>query len=338
MEMAKPKSATDTPIYQIQVTLEGIKPPIWRRLLVRSDITLADLHHIIQAAFGWEDYHLHQFLVRGTYYGEPHPDYFDYGDMQDEQGVTLGQIATSEGFKFRYEYDFGDSWLHQVLVEKSLPPEQGRSYPVCIKGRRACPPEDVGGIWGYYYFLEAIQDPDHEEHDEYLEWIGGEFDPEAFDLEEVNQALAAFSQGLMRLGKLPPLYRFILNPYADVRFSRCPICEQKMGQRKVPLFIHVAPFNAIVLGYTCRYCPDCDLLIAHQDQIEALLANRFAEHAPEVIGNDYLVIGTVERKAWREGMKQPKGIDDMLAHLHDFKEVLTVEYQPAGWYPADEPD
>jgi hypothetical protein len=141
-----------------------------------------------------------------------------------------------------------------------------------------------------------------------------------------------------RLGKLPPQYTFILNPYTDVRFSRCPMCDQKMHQRKVPLFIHVDPFNPVVLGYTCRYCPACDLLIAHQDRIEALLANLFAEHAPSVIGNDYLVLGTVERTAWREGMKQPKGIGDMLEHLHDFKEVRTVECRPAGWYPADELD
>jgi hypothetical protein len=336
--MAKSKSATDAPIYQIKVTLEGSKPPIWRRLLVRSDVTLAELHDIIQAAFGWWDYHLHQFIVGETYFGVPDPDYEGYLEMNDEQDVTLRQVAPREGFKFRYEYDFGDSWLHQVLVEKILSPEPGQDYPVCIRGRRARPPEDVGGIGGYYHFLEAVQDPDHEEHDEYLEWVGGEFDPEAFDLEEVNQALAALRRKSTRLGKLPPMYRFILNPYTDARFTRCPICEQKMRQRKVPLFIHVDPFHPIVLGYTCRYCPDCDLLIAHQDQIEALLANLFAERAPEVTGNDYLVIGTVERNVWREEMKQPKGIDDMLAHLHDFKDVLTVEYQPAGWYPADEPD
>ena len=336
--MTPTKRATDTPIFQIKVTLEGSKPPIWRRLLVRSDITLGDLHHIIQAAFGWEGYHLHQFLVGGAYYGEPHPDYLGYVDMHDEQDVTLRQVAPREGSKFRYEYDFGDSWLHQVLVEKILPPEPGQVYPVCIKGRRACPPEDVGGIWGYYGFLEAIQDPDHEEHDEYLEWVGGAFDPEAFDLEEVNQALTTIRRGLPRLGKLPPLYRFILNPYTEARFSRCPSCEQKTRQRKVPLFIHVDPLHSIALGYTCRYCPDCDLLIAHQDQLEALLSNYFAERDPEVIGNDYLVVGTVERKAWREGMKQPQGVDDMLAQLHDFKEVLTIDYEPAGWYPADEPD
>jgi hypothetical protein len=192
--MTKTKKATDVPIYQIKVTLEESKPPIWRRLLVRSDITLAGLHRIIQAAFGWGDYHLHQFIVGEIYFGEPHPDYDDYLEMHDERKITLHRIAQREGFKFRYEYDFGDSWLHQVLVEKILPQEPGRDYPVCVKGRRACPPEDVGGIWGYYHFLEAIQDPEHEEHSEYLEWIGGEFDPEAFDLDEVNQALGTLRQ------------------------------------------------------------------------------------------------------------------------------------------------
>jgi hypothetical protein len=188
--MKASKGTAVAPIYQIKVTLEDTRPPIWRRLLVRSDITLGDLHTIIQAAMGWWDYHLHQFIVGETYFGVPDPDYDSYMEMRDEQGVTLGQIAPREGFKFRYEYDFGDGWLHQVLVEKALSPEPGQSYPLCIKGRRACPPEDVGGTWGYVNFLEAIQDPDHEEHDEYLDWVGGDFDPEAFDLDEVNEVLS----------------------------------------------------------------------------------------------------------------------------------------------------
>jgi hypothetical protein len=188
--MTAAKRAAKGPIYQIKVTLEESKPPIWRRLLVRSDITLGDLHAIIQAAMGWWDYHLHQFIVGETYYGVPDPDYDDYLEMHDEEEVILGQVAPREGVKFRYEYDFGDGWLHQVLVEKVLPPEPGQSYPVCVKGRRACPPEDVGGMWGYQDFLEAIQDPNHEEHEEYLEWVGGEFDPEAFDLDGVNVALS----------------------------------------------------------------------------------------------------------------------------------------------------
>ncbi|MFC2029407.1 plasmid pRiA4b ORF-3 family protein [Chloroflexota bacterium] len=189
--MATNGRAVDDTIYQIKVTIEGSRPPIWRRLLVHSDTPLSSLHEIIQAAFGWEGSHLHQFIDGHTYYGQPDPEYPLDIDMRDEQGVTLAQIATGEGAKFRYEYDFGDSWLHQILVEEVLRPEPDQDYPVCVKGRRACPPEDVGGIGGYAWFLEAISDPDHEEHESYSQWIGGEFDPEAFDLEEANQALAA---------------------------------------------------------------------------------------------------------------------------------------------------
>ena len=112
----------------------------------------------------------------------------------------------------------------------------------------------------------------------------------------------------------------------------CPSCEQRMHQRKVPLFIHVDPKIPLILGYTCRYCPDCDLLVAHQDEIEHLLASMFAERDPSVIGNDYLVMGTVERRLWREGMKTDKGIGELLENLHDFIEVWKLEYQPGGWY------
>ena len=118
---------------------------------MRSDITLARLHRIIQVAMGWGAAHLHQFIVGQAYIGEPHPDYGF--EMQDERRVKLSEVAPGEGFKFRYEYDFGDGWLHQVLVEKVLPPESGQVYPVCVKCRRACPPEDVGGVWGYEGFL-----------------------------------------------------------------------------------------------------------------------------------------------------------------------------------------
>ena len=175
-------------IYQIKVTLKGSKPPIWRRIQVPCNITLGELHHILQAVMGWWDYHLHQFIVGRTYYGVPDPNYDDFMDMRDESEVRLNQIA-DEGFKFVYEYDFGDSWEHVLLVEKVLSPEPGQQYPVCIKGKRARPPEDVGGVWGYEEFLEAIQDPDRPEHEMYVEWIGGEFDPEEFDLDAVNAAL-----------------------------------------------------------------------------------------------------------------------------------------------------
>ena len=141
---------------------------------------------------------------------------------------------------------------------------------------------------------------------------------------------------LPRLGKLEPMYNFILNPHVETRVSRCPNCEAKMHQRKVPLLIHIEPRHLVALGYTCRYCPDCDLLVAHQDEIEHLLASMFAEQDPSVIGNDYLVIGTVERKTWRAGLKEPMRSTDALEQLHDFKEVWSLDFQPAGWYPDDQ--
>ena len=176
-------------IYQIKITLRDSKPPIWRRLLVADDTKLSELHTIIQEAMPWWDYHLHQFEVDGVYYSTPHPE--DYRPVVDERKTNLSDVAGFEGAKFFYEYDFGDGWEHMIEVEKILPPDPGQPLPVCIKGKRACPPEDVGGIWGYYMFLEAIQDPDHPEHEDYLEWVGGEFDPEAFDLDEANEALRA---------------------------------------------------------------------------------------------------------------------------------------------------
>jgi len=139
------------------------------------------------------------------------------------------------------------------------------------------------------------------------------------------------------------MYNFILNPHTETRVSKCPICGQRMRQRKVPLFIHVDPAIPVILGYTCRYCPDCDLLVAHQAEIETLLDKMFAVRDSSVIGDDYLVMGTVERKLWREGMKTPRSIEDLVKNLHDFKQVLKLEYQPGGWYrdediALDEPD
>jgi hypothetical protein len=184
------RRASHTPqVYQIKVTLNNFRPPIWRRLQVTGNTTLAELHNIIQICMGWEDYHLHQFIIDDEYYGVPDDDYIGFIEMKNEKRYRLNQIIPGEKFKFEYEYDFGDSWDHSLIVEKILPYEEGRDYPLCIKGKRACPPEDVGGVWGYSAFLDAIQHPEHPEHDEYMEWIGEAIDPEAFDLEAINSAL-----------------------------------------------------------------------------------------------------------------------------------------------------
>ena len=175
-----------TSIYQIKVTLMGSKPPIWRRILVPDTTTLFLLHNILQVVMGWMNSHLHHFFINGEFYGEPLDD--EFGDMKtkDEARFKLNQLVSGKGFRFVYEYDFGDSWLHDLVIEKILPSENGVYYPVCIAGKQACPPEDVGGVWGYQDFLKAIANPKHPEHKDLLEWIGGSFDAEYFNLEEVN--------------------------------------------------------------------------------------------------------------------------------------------------------
>jgi len=176
-------------IYQLKITLRESKPPIWRRIQVKSNITLAKLHDIFQIVMGWTDSHLHQFIIHGVEYGVPHPDY-DYDmDMEDEKHFKLGKLISAEKERFVYQYDFGDGWEHEILVEKILPIEEDLHYPICLKGNRACPPEDCGGIGGYSDFLEAIEDVKHPEHNDMLEWIGGKFDPEEFDIEKTNKKL-----------------------------------------------------------------------------------------------------------------------------------------------------
>lgn len=181
-------------IYQLKITLSGIRPPIWRRVQVSSDYTLGDLHPVIQVAMGWCDGHLHSFTIDGEDYGMPMDDDFGFSDMEmnDESEVKLSKIIPGEKFKFSYLYDFGDSWDHQILVEKVLPPDSDATYPVCIKAKRACPPEDCGGPWGYPDLLEVIQDKNHPDHEEMLDWVGGSFDPEEVNLDQIN---AQFKRG-----------------------------------------------------------------------------------------------------------------------------------------------
>ncbi|MBI4526872.1 MAG: plasmid pRiA4b ORF-3 family protein [Deltaproteobacteria bacterium] len=183
------KKAKASEIYQLKITLKYSHPPIWRRVQVPGDMTLGKLHGVIQAAMGWYDSHLHQFIVGKAYYGLPSFDEVSELELNDERKVGLSKVLSKSKQKIVYEYDFGDSWQHEILLEKIVPPDSKTRYPICLGGARACPPEDCGGIGGYASFLQAISDPGHEEHKETLEWVGGEFDPEAFDLEAANRAL-----------------------------------------------------------------------------------------------------------------------------------------------------
>jgi hypothetical protein len=182
------------PVCQIKVTLKNPKLPIWRRIEVRGDATLGELHAVIQMAMGWTNSHLHHFIVGKPpnlrFIGAPDPHEGDdlMGEENEDQ-ITLGQVLSAAKTKITYEYDFGDSWEHEVVLEKIVEADAGTHYPQCVAGENACPPEDVGGVWGYVDFLQAINNPEHNQHEEFLEWVGGEFDPEKFDLDAVNERL-----------------------------------------------------------------------------------------------------------------------------------------------------
>jgi hypothetical protein len=169
---------------QIKITLAGTEPPVWRRIQVR-DCTPDKLHERVQTAMGWTNSHLHHFRVGDQLYGDPDlmAGNFEEFGYEDSTSTKLSDLVPKSGRKFRlvYEYGFGDSWDHELVVERVGPPEAGAKYPVCLEGERACLPEDVGGVWGYADFVDAIQNPDHEQHEDMLEWVGGSFDPEAFD-------------------------------------------------------------------------------------------------------------------------------------------------------------
>jgi hypothetical protein len=181
-------------VYQFKITLRGIRPPIWRRIQVPDNYTFWDLHVAIQDAMGWFDAHLHAFEVANPKtglveeIGIPEED-FNRGNHRTIAGWKrkIAQYFSEENTKARYVYDFGDDWVHDIKLEKILPGDKDVSYPQCLAGKRACPTEDCGGIWGYEELLEIVSDPEHEQHEEMVEWLGDEdFDPDYFDRTEVQ--------------------------------------------------------------------------------------------------------------------------------------------------------
>lgn len=191
-----PAPPTPAVVDQFKVTLLEVEPPVWRRIQV-ADGTLDALHAHIQTAFGWTNSHLHHFRIDGRLYGDPLLMAGNFGDMgyADSTKTLLSDVLPADGrrFAFEYEYDFGDGWVHEVLFEGRPRVEPKARYPLCLEGARACPPEDVGGPWGYADFLDALSDPDNDPHDEFLDWAGGAFDPESFN---PSAATARMRKGL----------------------------------------------------------------------------------------------------------------------------------------------
>lgn len=184
-------------IFQIKVSLVGSNPEIWRRICLDSNTSLSDFHLILQTTMGWENAHLHQFIKDKVYYVDYDDEegFFETVDYVSSETV-LSDLLLRARSKMVYEYDFGDSWEHSIVLEKVLPADDSVEIPVCIGGERACPPEDCGGVWGYENMLEIIKNKNHPERKEYLEWLGGDFDSEDFEIDVVNELLKSKNFGM----------------------------------------------------------------------------------------------------------------------------------------------
>ena len=189
------KTTSPVQVYQLKVTLQDGKPPIWRSIQISADVRLNKLHRVMQVLFDWTDSHLHQFIVGNErslnvqYYSASTDRGHDMEDCQPEEKVCLNEVLITLKSKIVYEYDFGDSWRHNIVLEKVLVSEPGVKYPRCLAGKRSAPPEDCGGIWGYAEMLQALVHPGDEDDDMFAEMAPEDFDPEAFDLDAVNAAI-----------------------------------------------------------------------------------------------------------------------------------------------------
>lgn len=176
-------------VYQLRIGLQHIEPLIWRRILVPDTVKLAKLDRIVQAAMGWTNSHLHEWLIDQRRYGIPDDDW-DSDDLLDERKFTVGAVLGEKVQSFAYSYDFGDGWEHRIAVEERQPVREGRNdWQMCLAGENACPPEDVGGPPGYMEFVEAMLNPQHEQHADYWRWWGGPFDPRGFSINAANMAI-----------------------------------------------------------------------------------------------------------------------------------------------------
>lgn len=187
--------ASSTPIekvYQIKIILKDSEPSIWRRVKIASSIDLLELHGIIQAAMGWKDCHMHQFVSGGRHFGDEDPD-FDY-KMTDERTVRVDELLKKEKGSITYEYDFDDSWEHMIRLEKILPGDDTPNLPVCVEGERACPPEEIGGVWGYEDMLDSLKNTRDRDHKKAMAIFGKDYDPDRLDIEEINARLAGLKK------------------------------------------------------------------------------------------------------------------------------------------------
>jgi hypothetical protein len=186
-----PAKSRQKSVYQLKVGLLETRPLVWRRFLIPSEVTLHRLHLVLQVVMGWKNYHAYRFQTGTSEYAALDPDNELHElNFKNSKQQKLGKLVSKPGSLFLYEYDFGDSWNHEMLLEAILTPEPGRHYPICLAGERACPPEDCSGSHGYAHMLKVISDPKHEEYKNYLTWLGGHFNPDQFSIDAINRRLS----------------------------------------------------------------------------------------------------------------------------------------------------
>ncbi|MCK5802213.1 MAG: plasmid pRiA4b ORF-3 family protein [Lentisphaeria bacterium] len=177
--------------YRIRMSLRWSEPEIWREVCIPADLSLGDLHYLIQAVMGWESCHLHQFVHKKRVIGVPSHD--GWQEVLDEDEILANEIFLRKGSKIEYEYDFGDGWLHDIVSQGTM--KKGDRILEVIDGEMACPPEDCGGMPGYEQLLAVLADPKNDEHESMKEWAGEDFDPETFDREALNSYIKALMGG-----------------------------------------------------------------------------------------------------------------------------------------------
>jgi hypothetical protein len=188
-------------VYQIQISLLRFKPKIWRRVLIQSDMLLSDFHKVIQTTMGWTNSHLHQFIKNEICYSERLPDDITWEELGsvDYLNLKVSDLLVREEERIQYEYDFGDGWNHELILEKILYGDNELEFPVCLAGEMNCPPEDCGGISGFANILEILKNPKDEEYESYIVWFGGKFNPAHFNIRKVNKLLRSKEYGCIEL-------------------------------------------------------------------------------------------------------------------------------------------
>ncbi|MEO6733960.1 MAG: plasmid pRiA4b ORF-3 family protein [Ferruginibacter sp.] len=187
-------------VIQLTVSLQNSKPQIWRSILVNSHTTFFELHHIIQIVMGWKNYHLFEFNLDGYRIGmiEENEEGYQLNRPLDATKILLTDILSLEKDSFQYNYDFGDCWVHEITLEQTLQRDEKQTYPICIKGEMNCPPEDCGGIHGFYDMLKILNNKKHPEHKDTRNWIGKKYAPESFDASKINRQLKQLEKYISR--------------------------------------------------------------------------------------------------------------------------------------------